>query len=110
MSAFKLVELRTELFQVPQSYSLAYNCAADFQAEPGSLGWQMKIIFGQSEELKHQQITRGNVAVLEGDGTRYIYHLVVKDMYTQRATYQDVEAVLICLRHHMVNRILFFFF
>lgn len=106
MSAFKLTEVRTDLFQVPQTYSLAYSCAADFQAERGSLGWQIGLIFGQTEKLQRQPIARGNVAVLEGEGPRYIYHLVVKDTPDQRATYQDLEAVFICLRHHMVSELL----
>lgn len=110
MSAFKLAEIRTDLFQIPQTYSLAYSCAADFQAERGSLGWQIGLIFGQTEELQRQQIFRGNVAVLEGEGPRYIYHLVVKDTLFQKATYHDLEAVLICLRHHMVSMIFYFYF
>lgn len=104
MSAFKLVEVQTDLFQVPQTYSLAYNCAAEFQAERGSLAWKIGVIFGQTEELQHQQISKGNVAVLESDGARYIYHLVVKNTNSQPVNFQDLEAVLVCLRHHMVSK------
>ncbi|XP_073842045.1 terminal ADP-ribose protein glycohydrolase 2 [Musca autumnalis] len=102
MTAFKLTEVKADIFQIPQSYSLAFSSSADFYAEKGKLAWKVGVIFGQYDELSRQYITSGNVAVLE-DHNRFIYLLVTKENMYYKSTYGDVESALICLRHHMQN-------
>lgn len=102
MAAFKLTEIHRDLFYTPKSYSLAYSCTADFYAERNTLAWSFWNIFGAVDKVQRQHIHSGNVAVLE-DGGRYIYHLITKDNIYQKATYQNLEAALICMRHHMVG-------
>lgn len=102
MTTFKLTEVKADIFQVPQTYSLAFSSTADFYAEKGKLAWKVGVIFGQNDELSRQYVTNGNVAVLE-DHARFIYLLVTKDNMYHKSSYGDVEAALICLRHHMVS-------
>lgn len=102
MTAFKLTEVKADIFQVPQSYSLAFASTADFYAEKGKLAWKVAQIFGQYDELSRQHICSGNVAVLE-DNSRFVYLLLTKDNMYHKADYNNLEAALICLRHHMVR-------
>ncbi|XP_075161104.1 terminal ADP-ribose protein glycohydrolase 2 [Haematobia irritans] len=102
MTTFKLTEVKADIFQIPQTYSLAFTSTSDFYAERGTLGWQVNLIFGQNDELSRQYITNGNVAVLE-DHDRFIYLMVTKENMYYKSTYGDVEAALICLKYHMQN-------
>ncbi|XP_037822217.1 uncharacterized protein LOC119610890 [Lucilia sericata] len=102
MTAFRLNEVKADVFHVPQTYSLAYSCNADFYAEKGKLAWKFGVIFGQHDELSRQYICSGEVAVLE-DNARFIYSLVTKDTMYHKSSYENVESALICMRHHMKN-------
>uniref|UniRef100_A0A1B0AU77 Macro domain-containing protein n=1 Tax=Glossina palpalis gambiensis TaxID=67801 RepID=A0A1B0AU77_9MUSC len=102
MTAFKLTEMNCDLFDVPQNYSLAYTSTADFFPEKGTLAWKFSIIFGQTDQLRRQHIQRGNIAVLE-ENSRFIYHLVIVENIYQRTTYENLEAAIICMRHHMFS-------
>uniref|UniRef100_A0A1A9ZSH4 Macro domain-containing protein n=1 Tax=Glossina pallidipes TaxID=7398 RepID=A0A1A9ZSH4_GLOPL len=102
MTAFKLTEMNCDLFDVPQHYSLAYTSTADFFPEKGTLAWKFSIIFGQTDQLRRQHIQCGNIAVLE-ENARFIYHLVIVENTYQRTTYENLQAALICMRHHMRN-------
>ncbi|KAL9908944.1 terminal ADP-ribose protein glycohydrolase 2 isoform 1-T3 [Glossina fuscipes fuscipes] len=102
MTAFKLTEINCDLLDVPQNYSLAYTSTADFFPEKGTLAWKFSIIFGQTDQLRRQHIQRGNIAVLE-ENSRFIYHLVIVENIYQRTTYENLEAAIICMRHHMRN-------
>lgn len=106
MTAFKLTEMNCDLFDVPQHYSLAYTSTADFFPEKGTLAWKFSIIFGQTDQLRRQHIQCGNVAILE-ENSRFIYHLVIIENH-QRTTYENLQAALICMRHHMVSEFYFF--
>ena len=108
MTAFRLTEVKADLFHVPQTYSLAYTTNANFYEEKGKLAWKFGIIFGQHDELSRRHICSGNVAVLE-DNARFIYSLVTKDSMFYKSTYENVESALICMRQHMVSEIVFVF-
>ncbi|XP_064540604.1 uncharacterized protein Targ2 [Drosophila montana] len=98
----KIVESKLDLFQAPQHYALAHAVESSFAALRGTLAWQFALIFGDVDDLRRRRVSSGNCVVLEHN-SRFVYHLVTKANHYAAATYDDVQAALICMREHMRN-------
>jgi len=62
---------------------------------------QFKKVYGKVDELRAQNASSGEVAVLKDD-QRYIYYLVTKPQSWGKPTYESLQASLEQMREHMV--------
>lgn len=89
-------EVKGNLFTAPDNYSLAHCVSKDFAMEQG-LALQFRQLYGSINELKNQNKTVGEVAVLNLP-ERNIYCLITKSQYYNKPTYDSLWSALINLR------------
>ncbi|XP_044269461.1 uncharacterized protein LOC123014415 [Tribolium madens] len=97
----KTKEIVSNLFEMPDDYSLAHCVAEDMNMGSG-IAVQFRRDFKRVDELLNQHQEPGGLAVLEHDG-RYIYYLVTKRLSSGKPTYGTLFSSLQKLRTHMVH-------
>ncbi|KAH8364057.1 hypothetical protein KR084_002024, partial [Drosophila pseudotakahashii] len=96
---YNLSEVDGDLFSAPKTYSLAHCVGADLAMGAG-IAVQFKKVYGKVDELRAQNASSGEVAVLKDD-QRYIYYLVTKPQSWGKPTYESLQASLEQMREHM---------
>ena len=82
--------------------SLAHCVSQCFTMGKG-IAVQFKKRFGCVSQLKAQNATVGNVAVLHLPDGRWIYYLVTKERYNGKPTYETMRASLCACRDHALE-------
>ncbi|XP_064211328.1 uncharacterized protein LOC661444 isoform X2 [Tribolium castaneum] len=95
----KIKEIVSNLFEMPDDYSLAHCVAEDMNMGSG-IAVQFRRDFKRVDELLNQRQQAGGLAVLEHDG-RFIYYLVTKRLSSGKPTYETLFTSLQKLRAHM---------
>lgn len=100
----KLIEVKGNLFDADESFSLVHCVSKDFAMGKG-IALEFKNRFGRVEELKRQNARIGGMAYIPV-GRRYIVYLVTKEKYFHKPTYESLRSSLINLKDFcLANRI-----
>lgn len=98
-----IFEIRGNLFDCPESSSLAHCVSSDLAMGRG-IAVEFKDRFGKVEELINQNKKVGQVAVLGPlENGRFVYYLVTKERYWQKPTYETLLSSLECMKTHAIE-------
>ncbi|GLV33385.1 uncharacterized protein CBL_20131 [Carabus blaptoides fortunei] len=98
-TAFKLEEVRADLFSSPSEYALAHCVAEDLKMTAG-IALEFRKRYGGINLLRTQNIRPGNVAFLQPRG-RFVFYLITKKESRNKPTYLDFTNSLYALRNRM---------
>lgn len=93
------IEEEGDLFDLPESVSLAHCVAQDFHMGAGIAKMFLKK-FGSKDILRSRNIGIGEVTYIvssTGKPCRYIYYLVTKNTSWSKPTYKTIEQSIIAL-------------
>ena len=99
--SFSLTEIRGDLFSTASAESLAHCISKDCRLGAG-IAKLFKQKFGRITELKQMGTDVGGVSPirLSPFGGRYVYHLVTKEKYFHKPSYESLRSSLVAMRDH----------
>lgn len=91
-----------DLFDLPDSISLAHCVAMDFHMGEGIAKLFLQK-FGSKLELRSRNIQEGEMTYLNYNN-RFIYYLVTKRTSWSKPTYESFESSLVAMFEHLASR------